>query len=208
MVSLFITLWVNQYYIDNGLCPQNPSHDNDDIKSSCREAFQHASSLSGVAQVLALVGAPFFGLLADRTRRAVPVLTAGVIGLIGCLGFGLGSDPTAGIAYFWVCLVGLGEIGAIVTSLGLAAGPYVPEDIRGSVAGTYSLCGALGIMLSTKVGGILFDHWWQGGPFVIIGVFHLLIALLALVVWWFESKLPATEVDAYVATDATESVAV
>jgi hypothetical protein len=37
--------------------------------------------------------------------------------------------------------VGLSQIGAIVTSLGLSTGPYVDKSIRGSVAGAYSLTG-------------------------------------------------------------------
>jgi hypothetical protein len=38
-------------------------------------------------------------------------------------------------------MIGLSQIGAIVTSLGLSTGPYVDESIRGSVAGAYSLTG-------------------------------------------------------------------
>ncbi|KAI8052825.1 major facilitator superfamily domain-containing protein, partial [Syncephalis plumigaleata] len=185
VVSLFITLWVNQYYIDHQLCPRAPSHENEDIKVSCREAFRIASSLSGVAQVFALLGAPLFGFLSDRFSRGVSVMVAGLLGCIGCFGFGLGSSPTAGINYFWMCLIGLGEIGTIVTSLALAGGYYVPADIRGSVAGVYSLIGGLGIMLASKLGGTLFDEWWQGGPFVVIGVLHVLVFLAATSVWWY-----------------------
>ncbi|RKP25547.1 major facilitator superfamily domain-containing protein, partial [Syncephalis pseudoplumigaleata] len=167
VVSLFITLWVNQYYIDHELCPRAPSHENEDIKVSCREAFRIASTLSGVAQVFALLGAPLFGFLSDRLSRGVSVMVAGLLGFIGCFGFGLGRTPTAGINYLWMGFIGLGEIGTIVTSLALAGGHYVPADIRGSVAGIYSLVGGAGIMLASKLGGVLFDEWWQGGPFVV-----------------------------------------
>jgi len=37
---------------------------------------------------------------------------------------------------------GLSQIGSIVTSLGLSTGPYVNKEIRGSVAGAYSLTGS------------------------------------------------------------------
>ncbi|KAI9594926.1 major facilitator superfamily domain-containing protein [Syncephalis fuscata] len=188
VVSLFITLWVNQYYIDNELCPRAPSQENEDIKVSCREAFKVASSLSGVAQVFALLGAPLFGFLSDRFSRGVSVMVAGLLGFIGCFGFGLGHSPTAGINYFWMCLIGLGEIGTIVTSLALAGGYYVPEDIRGSVAGVYSFIGGLGIMLASKLGGTLFDIWWQGGPFVVMGVLHIVVFLAAGIVWWYERR--------------------
>jgi MFS family permease len=188
VVSLFITLWVNQYFIDHQLCPHAPSHENEDIKVSCREAFRIASSLSGVAQVFALLGAPLFGFLSDRFSRGVSVMVAGLLGFIGCFGFGLGNSPTAGINYFWMCLIGFGEIGTIVTSLALAGGYYVPEDIRGSVAGVYSFIGGLGIMLASKLGGTLFDEWWQGGPFVVIGILHVVVFLAAGSVWWYERR--------------------
>ena len=57
----------------------------------------------------------------------------------------------------------------------------IPVEFRGGVAGMYSLCGVVGIMIVSKVGGVLFDKWMKGAPFLLLGIGHGLIALLALV---------------------------
>jgi MFS family permease len=188
VISTFITLWVNEYYIRHGLCERASSTEREDIKSSCAEAYRIASMLSGVAEVFALLGAPLFGWLADRFTRGISVMVAGISGLLGCFCFGLANTPTQGINYLWVALIGCGQIGAIVTSLGLAGGHYVPEEIRGSVAGVYSLIGGFGIMLASKLGGMLFDSWWMGGPFVVMGSLHTMVTLSAFCVFIYERR--------------------
>ena len=90
-------------------------------------------------------------------------------------------------------MVGLSQIGSIVTSLGLSTGPYVNKEIRGSVAGAYSftglhsfgrfvlMIGGCGILLLTKLGGYLFDTWTAGAPFYIMAILNG-VALVAAVV--------------------------
>ncbi len=80
-------------------------------------------------------------------------------------------------------LVGLGEIGMIVTSLCLVTSDlYVDPAIRGSVAGCYSLFGGLGLLVSTKVGGLLFDQWKNTAPFMVMGLFAGICAAVSLAV--------------------------
>ncbi|KNE72539.1 hypothetical protein AMAG_16984 [Allomyces macrogynus ATCC 38327] len=68
IVTLFVPLWVNQYYITNGLCAVTGLDPNDEaaVKTSCRAAFTRASVVLGVVQTFALIGAPLWGLLMDR----------------------------------------------------------------------------------------------------------------------------------------------
>jgi MFS family permease len=47
---------------------------------------------------------------------------------------------------------------------------HVNPEIRGSVAGCYSLFGGLGLLITTKVGGLLFDVWSQTSPFLIMSL--------------------------------------
>jgi MFS family permease len=62
-ITLFIPLWIYKYYLENDLCGATFALDDPDIKTVCHEAYLRSSVLSGVTQVFALIGAPFFGIL-------------------------------------------------------------------------------------------------------------------------------------------------
>ena len=55
------------------------------------------------------------------------------------------------------------------------------NHLKGSIAGVYSLSGGVGILLLTKVGGLLFDKLSPLAPFVMISAFNfvLLSAVIA-----------------------------
>ncbi|KAJ3209627.1 hypothetical protein HDU67_006034 [Dinochytrium kinnereticum] len=67
IITIFLPLWVYKSYIDSGRC-EAPSPDTPEIRDICRAAYLRASTLSGVTQTFALIGAPFFG------ERPVPSL--------------------------------------------------------------------------------------------------------------------------------------
>ncbi|KAM5351260.1 hypothetical protein ACJ41O_003983 [Fusarium nematophilum] len=54
--------------------------------------------------------------------------------------------------------------------------------LKGSIAGVYSLCGGVAILLLTKLGGLLFDRLSNGAPFYMMAVFNavLLVATLGM----------------------------
>ncbi|KAJ3128988.1 hypothetical protein HK098_002839 [Nowakowskiella sp. JEL0407] len=167
LVTTFIPLWVYKFYISRGLCSaRNPSEP--DIAETCRQAYVLSSTLSGVCQTMTLVGAPFFGILGDKVYRPLSVFIASLFGFIGYIMIYSIDDPTSKIMYLAVSLVGIGEIGLIVGSLSLVTAKYVPADIRGSVAGVYSTFGAVGILITSKLGGSLFDSWVETAPFFLM----------------------------------------
>ncbi|ERS97260.1 hypothetical protein HMPREF1624_06591 [Sporothrix schenckii ATCC 58251] len=53
-------------------------------------------------------------------------------------------------------------------------------QLKGSIAGVYSWCGGAAILLLTKLGGYLFDHWSRGAPFYMMAVFNALLLLASL----------------------------
>jgi MFS family permease len=55
------------------------------------------------------------------------------------------------------------------------------QGIKGSVAGVYSLSGGAGILLLTKVGGLLFDKADTGSPFFIMSAFNCLLLAIGVV---------------------------
>lgn len=63
---------------------------------------------------MAIVSAPFIGVLADKIPR---VLTVGLCGFVGFIGYGLMvfvPDAASPLIYISVVLIGVAEIGTIV----------------------------------------------------------------------------------------------
>ena len=52
--------------------------------------------------------------------------------------------------------------------------------IKGSIAGIYSLAGGAGILLLTKLGGVLFDKLSPGAPFYMLAIFNGVLLLVGL----------------------------
>ena len=76
-VSLFISLYVNNYFQSTGLCDNDPHLPPSEINAKCRRAYVLAAELSGVSQLVALICAPLFGYLDGRFRRFnAPLLLA------------------------------------------------------------------------------------------------------------------------------------
>ncbi|KAG9584589.1 major facilitator superfamily MFS-1, partial [Aureobasidium melanogenum] len=130
-ISLFIPLFVNAYFIREGLCSNDPS---EDIKSSCKRAYTLASMLTGFSQLTALLAAPLFGWFNGYMSKKgqqlsyFPLGLGAIAGIIGCISFGLldNPDPFHGSAggkgaILAVILLGFSQISAIVCSLGILA---------------------------------------------------------------------------------------
>ena len=129
-ISLFIPLFVNAYFIREGLCTDDPS---EDIKSSCKRAYTLASMLTGFSQLTALLAAPLFGYfngyMAEKGQLSyLPLAFGAITGIIGCISFGMldNPDPFHGSAdgkgaILAVILLGFSQISAIVCSLGVLA---------------------------------------------------------------------------------------
>lgn len=247
-ISLFIPLFVNRYYRDSDLCHAMrnglSARGLGDIKKSCPEAYILASILTGVSQLVALIAAPAFGYLSDRSRRYnVPLLFAALVGIVGYVTFPLlpspqfkGPDGNGGV-FVVMGLIGMSQIGAIVCSLGVLSNGVLnvghavqrtgtvseaaqydgagevsaehdpllgqpgnpPTDdlrhLKGSIAGMYSLYGGAGILLLTKLGGLLFDVLSAGVPFYIISMFNgiLLVAGIGCGVWKYRTIAQSSE---------------
>ncbi|KAJ4383897.1 hypothetical protein N0V86_000740 [Didymella sp. IMI 355093] len=56
------------------------------------------------------------------------------------------------------------------------------NDMKGSIAGTYSLLGGFGILLLTKAGGALFDSTGPGSPFYMMAVFNAMLLVVGVFV--------------------------
>lgn len=170
IVGTFLALWATNYGTT-------------ELGLERSAALAKAGGLVGMAQGMALLAAPLFGILADRVDR----LKALAVALL-CSGIGYGStffvdNPFGGLMIFCAIFIGLGEVGCIITS-GVLISQLSPEHNRGAIIGTFNMAGAVGILVASVAGGWLFDHWREPGPFVAYG-------LLAFVVMAFAAAMVA-----------------
>ncbi|KAF2858538.1 hypothetical protein K470DRAFT_259716 [Piedraia hortae CBS 480.64] len=209
-ISLFIPLFVNSYFLRNGLCTSDPGNPTD-IRESCKRAYVLASILTGIAETAALICAPLFGLLGGKWQRW-PLFGASVVGLGGYIAFGFLQNPNPSRsgghwAFIAAILIGISQIGSVVCSLGLLSRgihrslpsqessegentPLLPHAereldrprLRGSIAGMYSMAGGGGILLLTKLGGALFDSWMPGAPFFLLAIFNAVLIIAIVIV--------------------------
>ena len=77
-------------------------------------------------------------------------------------------------------LAGIGEASAVVAA-GVLIGQEAPAAIRGTLIGVYGLCGSLGIVCLTYVGGQVFDSIGRSAPFVMMGIVNF--AVLGVALW-------------------------
>ncbi len=143
------------------------------------EALAKAGALVGMAQGVALLSAPLFGILADKIDRVKALAIALTIS-----GLGYGStyfidNPFGGQMMISAMLIGMGEVGCIITS-GVLISQLSPEHNRGAIIGTFNLSGAVGILIASVAGGWLFDHWREPGPFVFFGLLALVMMVAAV----------------------------
>lgn len=141
---------------------------------SVGEAVAAATKPYVIANTSGLLFAIVFGLLLDRVNR----ITAGVIAMaiagIGYVAGGFVGDPMSGLIVPVAILLGLGQIAAIIASQ-TVLGQEAPQDVRGAVFGFAGICASLGILLTTGLGGWLYDVVGKGAPFFLIGFVNLAI---------------------------------
>ncbi|KAG0253899.1 hypothetical protein BG011_006100 [Mortierella polycephala] len=172
LFTSYMSLWVIQHYVDIGYCRDS---------KTCYPAAGDTHTLTGIGQGISLLFAPLFGYAGEKFKKSTVLGVAGIIGAVGSLPFAFTKEaPAAKSNFVFVTMVGIGQIGIIVTGMTLVNGTYVDPRFRGSVAGVFSFCGAVSIMIMAKLGGYLFDVWMRGAPFVLMGIAHVLIALMSL----------------------------
>jgi MFS family permease len=150
VVGTFLALWLTTYGTT-------------ELGITAADALSKAGMVIGISYMAAFLGAPIFGILTDRISRTAALMITLVIASVGYGGTYFVTDPFGGVMIALMILVGLSEVGCIITS-GVLIAQQSPAPIRGSVIGIFNLTGAIGILVASKVGGYLFDHWKAAGP--------------------------------------------
>ncbi|MEZ5564808.1 MAG: MFS transporter [Gammaproteobacteria bacterium] len=168
LVAVFVSLWLQQVGRNEGL----------DSAAALKQAGIMIAAITGSS----LLWAPVAGILIDRFNRLACVCAALLIAGIGYTLLGLQEHPFSGPGYVGAVLVGIGQMSVIQSVTGLL-GQETPINVRGSVIGFASLCGAAGILVTSLAGGYLYDHWMISGPVILTGIANLAIFAFALLIW-------------------------
>ena len=165
VIGTYFSLRITQAGLERGL--------------SAGEAIARAGTISGVAQVAALVWALVFMAFADRLNRVSAVIVAMTLAFLGYTWVGLAEDPFSPMIYAAAIMMGVGEMSAILSGQALL-GQEAPMRIRGAVFGLAGIFGSIGILTANLLGGWLYDVWTRAAPFFVIGACNLLILAFAL----------------------------
>lgn len=145
------------------------------------QAVKSGTMLFVMANIAGLLWSYPMGLIIDRCNRVTSLAVGAGLGAVGFTSMALVENPLAASAIPFIALLGIGQVSCFSTAQALI-GQEAPVGERGAVLGTFGLCGAVGIILATGVGGWLFDNWMQAGPFIIVGLANVVIVVLSLVV--------------------------
>ncbi len=168
IVGTFFTLWLANYgTVELGM--------------GRAEALAKAGGIIAITQSMALFSAPFFGILTDKINRVSALNITLFLAFLGYGGTIFIENPFGMGMIICGMLIGMSEVGCIITSSALIA-QQTPQRIRGSVIGMFTLTGAIGIMVASKVGGQLFDSWREAAPFIMFGGFALVVLIWGLIV--------------------------
>lgn len=167
VLSTFFVLWLTQEGIAAGM----------DTSAASAVALKFYILI----QVFALCWLPVMGFLMDRIDRVAGLALAMVLAGGGYFSLFLIDDPLGPQMYLSAVLVGMGEISANLASLTLI-GAEAPERGRGAVIGLFSFCGAIGILIVAKAGGILSGMFGPVAPFMLVAAANTIVVVLALLV--------------------------
>lgn len=175
VASTFLSFWVFQAAHTSGM--------------SDTKALARAGVVDGIAQTCALAFAPIAGLLCSRIHRVLAMALLSALAGFGYILICFTDDPLGAWMMIGACIVGCGEIGLVVSSTALVA-QESPPPIRGSVSGFFSFCGAIGIILATKIGGALSGDGHYSAPFVMFGCFNVALFILSIAVYLYIRVYP------------------
>lgn len=178
VIGTFFSLWMMQAGLAQGL--------------SRPAAMAKAGAMYGVAQLAGLIWGPILGWLMDRLDRVTVIVLAMGLAAVGYSIVGLTHDPFSPGMPLKMMVLGAGELSCIIAGQALL-GQQAPRDFRGSVMGVAAFCAALGVLFSTSLGGWLFDHWREGGPFVMIATVNAIVMVVAL---WVRLTTPTEKPNA------------
>jgi MFS family permease len=139
------------------------------------------AGIFGTASAASLVWLLILSTFMDRFNRVGGAAFCMALASIGYGSMYFVDDPLAPAAIPLFLVLGVGQISAFFGATVLIS-HEAPKLKRGAVIGMFNMCGAIGIFVTSGVGGRLFDSIGPYAPFVLVGAMNFCVFLLALVV--------------------------
>jgi MFS family permease len=167
VIGTYVSLWGTQAGMAQGM--------------TAAEGLAKATIVFAMIQTAALVVSPFIGIMNDRINRVTALVIGMGVASIGYFLFGMMDSPFGSGSFPIAFILGIGQVAAILAGTTLI-GQEADPKITGATIGVWSFCGALGTMVGSLGGGLLFDLWKPGAPFILMGVANVLVMIGALYV--------------------------
>lgn len=167
VIGAYLSLWAQQA----GLA----------MNMTAGDAQAEAGKLLAWIFVAPLPVAAVFGYFNDKMDRVTGLIIASALGTVGYLGFGGLENPLLGLAIPVGIVLGCGMVTSVIAGQTLI-GEEADPRITGSTLGAFNFFGSIGTLISTVLGGYLFDIWTNGGPFLMMGFGSAGILLFAIYV--------------------------
>jgi len=168
VMTTFFTLWIFRAGIDAGL--------------DSGEAQTASARLFGISQFAMILFIPIMGYLLDKIDRVTTLAIALGVAAFGYFSLWVVDSPYGtNWIYFVAIAAGAGEACVIVSGPALV-GQEAPKKIRGSIFGFMLLVGATGILIHTKMAGVLFDEVSYQSAFLYMAVINGVIGVAAVLV--------------------------
>lgn len=149
------------------------------------EAPSKGATLFAISGGASLVWLGVLAPIADRFNRVSTVIFCMTLSAVAyCSMFFVNPNHIVPLKLDTVllfALLGVGQISAFFGATTLIS-QEAPRRERGTVMGMFNTFGAIGIFIAAGIGGRLFDSIGPYAPFVMIGVFSLVVAGMAVVV--------------------------
>jgi predicted MFS family arabinose efflux permease len=139
-------------------------------------AYSRAMMVSGIANCMGLISAILFGFIFEKMTNSALLLLNNILVAIGYLSLiFIPEDNNLIILSF--CIAAFGFYG--LTTVGfIILNKNVGCECRGAVMGINSWTGAFGILILSKVGGLMFVHVDYLCPFYIVAATSVIMIII------------------------------
>ncbi|MDC0587069.1 MFS transporter [Gammaproteobacteria bacterium] len=167
ILGTFLVLWGITAGVDAGMTTS-------EAQTAARILFVTSTSA-------ALIASPIIGYFIDKTNRIIAVSVCMAIAATGYLSMFFVDDIFDATYRPLFMLLGVGQQCAFFAATTLL-GQEAPVMKRGAVVGVFNLAGALGILISSFIGGRIFDSIGPSSPFIFMGFCNIFVCIFAVYV--------------------------